>query len=323
MRVHFIAAALFALTTTVEGTEPAPEYSSAIPHILHQSWRTRRAVPRGLMPAVRSWKRIQPQWERRFWSDADNRALCASHFPWLLREYDRLTGIQRADVSRYQYMHVFGGVYADLDVELLRPLRPLLRSQRRHNASVVLGQEPLAHAVLLEGKRRQVCNAVLASVPGHPFWLFVLRRVQQLVRGSGGTDPVASTGPRMLERALSDWQQEPRQAGDVIVVPPDGAASLMPPRVPWAPLHACVRPPAQADGGVWRPGRICAYERCTACACARSMPCPQSSTRRGIRCRPTPSASAARQRHRRARTHWASCGPPCARGYAASVSDPQ
>ena len=63
-------------------------------------------------------------------------------------------------------------------VELLQPLGPLLEAScARHNATILMGQEPLAHSVLLEAKPRQTCNAVLASAAGHPFWLWVLRIV--------------------------------------------------------------------------------------------------------------------------------------------------
>jgi hypothetical protein len=109
-------------------------------------------------------------------------------------------------------------VYADLDVELLRPLRPLLLRARDANSSVLLGQEPLAHAVLLERKPRQVCNAVLASAKGHPFWLAVMRQIAQ---AAGGADPVSSTGPRMLERALHSWSGTHLSAAEVVVMEPD------------------------------------------------------------------------------------------------------
>ena len=174
-----------------------------VPAILHQTWRSRQ-LPRGLRRAVVSWRRLQPHWQHRLHTNQDNLQLITQQFAWLLPTYRRCSRIQQADIARYAYMHAVGGVYADIDVELLQPLRPLLRLQRRrHNASVILGQEPLAHSVLLENKPRQVCNAVLASVPGHPFWLYVLRSIASGARGL--EDPVASTGPRMLERLVVQW----------------------------------------------------------------------------------------------------------------------
>ena len=104
--------------------------------------------------------------------------------------------------------------------------RRLLHSVRLdRNASVILGQEPLAHSVLLEGKARQVCNAVLASAPGHPFWLFVLKRA---ATSTSLGDPVATTGPRMLDTAISAWharygglRKDGGAVGGVVVLEPD------------------------------------------------------------------------------------------------------
>ena len=171
------------------------------PHVIHQTWRSAQ-LPSGLQRLSHTWRKHLPRWKYQLHTDADNLELVQRSYSWLLPAYRRFSPIQRADTARYLYMHAVGGIYADLDVELLQPLRSLLRAQRLHNASVLLGQEPLAHALLLERKPRQVCNAVLASVRGHPFWLEVLRRV---AGGAGGADPVGSTGPRMLEAALEAW----------------------------------------------------------------------------------------------------------------------
>ena len=56
---------------------------------------------------------------------------------------------------------------------------------------------------------RQACNAVLASDAGHPLWLWLLRRIERRMRLGDVTDdddPVGSTGPRMLESALREWE---------------------------------------------------------------------------------------------------------------------
>ena len=200
--------------------------AAAIPHILHQTWRDTQ-IPRGLRQAVSSWRSLQPQWAYRFHSDADNARLISSRFQFLLPAFRSMSGIQRADVARYAYMHAYGGVYADLDMRLLQPLHPLLRRLQQRNASVVLGQEPLAHSVLLEGRPRQVCNAVIASAPGHPFWSFVLRLIAKSATRLSDSDPVGSTGPRMLERAVDLWRAKHggatshRHVGGVLVVEPD------------------------------------------------------------------------------------------------------
>jgi mannosyltransferase OCH1-like enzyme len=181
-----------------------------IPKVLHQSW-PKRQVPRTLAAHMQSWRQLQPEWAFRFWTDSDNEDLVKQHYPWLLKAWQWLSPIQRADMARLLYMDRWGGVYADLDVQLLQPLAPLLAACEANGTGAIIGQEPLAHAVLLESKPRQACNAVLASAPGHPFWLWVARRaVAPLLAQEAGylsDDPVETTGPRMLERAAALWEQ--------------------------------------------------------------------------------------------------------------------
>jgi hypothetical protein len=127
-----------------------PAAADAFPRVLHQTWRTHMVPPR-LAVFMRSWReRSASGWSFRLHTDEDNAALVQSRYSWLHKSYLMMNAIQRADVARLLYMHAFGGVYADLDVELLAPLDALLNQTATLGASAMLGQEPLPHAVLLE-----------------------------------------------------------------------------------------------------------------------------------------------------------------------------
>ena len=92
-----------------------------IPQLLHQTWVS-RAVPRGFHAHIQSWQHLQPTWQYILHTDADNTKLVKGEYRWLQSRYRMLSPIQRADMMRYVYMHRWGGVYADLDVGLLKPL---------------------------------------------------------------------------------------------------------------------------------------------------------------------------------------------------------
>ena len=62
---------------------------------------------------------------------------------------------------RIFYMHRFGGMYADLDVEALRDLSPLLLEST---------QPVLAYLSDTWDLRHNIPNAWMASPAGHPFW---------------------------------------------------------------------------------------------------------------------------------------------------------
>ncbi len=88
-----------------------------IPKIIHQTWKT-KDVPKITIPWIESWKRLNPDWEYRFWTDDDNLKLCHEEFPELLDIYTSYQfDIQRADVARYMILYQHGGLYADIDTE--------------------------------------------------------------------------------------------------------------------------------------------------------------------------------------------------------------
>src|SRR5438094_316457 len=104
-----------------------------------------------------------PDWELRLWTDEDNNDLVRTEFPHMVQWFDALPfGIMRADVARYMYMYVTGGLYLDLDYELIRPFD-------RTTETCVL---PLEHDGPVPGGGR-LGNAVLASEPRGAFFEFV------------------------------------------------------------------------------------------------------------------------------------------------------
>jgi len=171
-------------------------YEHRIPRIIHQMWKTKK-VHRVFSEYIKSWIRLHPFWEYRFWTDKSGEGFIKNVYPWFWDTFQDFSGIQRSDALRYFILHQYGGVYADLDVEAVVPLDLIL------NQTLTLSQEPLAHAVILENRDRQVCNAFMASPPSHPFWPFVHAYMRDhQVRN----DPVGSTGPRMLDSALDAYR---------------------------------------------------------------------------------------------------------------------
>ena len=76
---------------------------------------------------VDSWLLQNPEYEYSFFSDVHAARFVHRHGSRRERDAYRriLTGSQRADLFRVLYLKVAGGVYADLDEELRRPLREL------------------------------------------------------------------------------------------------------------------------------------------------------------------------------------------------------
>ena len=148
-----------------------PTCQPQIPKIIHQTAKDRQALPPLWALSQASWKANHPTWEYRMWSDEQNLNLCKEHFPWFLDTYNSLPkNIMRVDAVRYMYMYAHGGVYSDLDSENLKPLDGLLEG--RAAVLAVMGTDM--------GFKDSIPNAFLASVPGHPFWLHLLRAIKEV-----------------------------------------------------------------------------------------------------------------------------------------------
>jgi hypothetical protein len=172
-----------------------------IPRILHQTWKSHE-LPEPFRSYQAKWRALHPHYEYRLYSDADNDALVRREFPQyyeLYRAFPR--EIYRADLARCLYLLRDGGVYVDLDVEPLKPLDALLE----RSGECLLGAEPEAHARKRRGKRVMACNAVMASVPGHPFWQRMLDEISERAAGPARHDPVAVTGPIALDAAYERY----------------------------------------------------------------------------------------------------------------------
>ena len=117
--------------------------------------------------------------------------------------FDACDPICKADFSRLGFMYVFGGVYADMDFEALRSFDALVDPPESPEGGgvaneLLLAKEPELHARLLEGKASFVCNALLASRPGHPFWRYALEGCAERIRG--GNVGWGAAGPWAIAR---------------------------------------------------------------------------------------------------------------------------
>jgi mannosyltransferase OCH1-like enzyme len=138
-----------------------------IPKIIHCTYKT-TDLPQNLKVWFEKAKALHSDWEFRLWTDEENLNLVKTRFPQMLEAYEGMPyNIMRVDIARYMYMQVYGGVYIDLDYELLKPLDSILSYDLVLPLSRENGTRSYDHGVVIG-------NCVFASIPGHPFWDDVL-----------------------------------------------------------------------------------------------------------------------------------------------------
>jgi len=94
-----------------------------IPKIIHQCWLSDEPIPEHFQAWADKWRQLHPEWEYHLWTHKAARPLLKN----LGHIYDQapLVVIQ-ADLARLELIYQFGGVYADMDIEPIKPIDDLL-----------------------------------------------------------------------------------------------------------------------------------------------------------------------------------------------------
>lgn len=176
-----------------------------VPKIVMQTWKT-ADVPEKWKPGFASVDKhlAKNGWHHVLLTDVDNDAFVREHFPWFHETFSNLPyGIQRADAIRYCYLYVHGGMYMDLDMELLSGKR--LENELRKAAKSV----PTAEVFVVRSSNvhSSFTNSFMASKPKSEVWLRALRSIQQNPNGAWWSvgkhmKVMSSTGPTMLTKVL-------------------------------------------------------------------------------------------------------------------------
>ncbi|KJZ76631.1 hypothetical protein HIM_03967 [Hirsutella minnesotensis 3608] len=196
---------------------PPTVNATTIPRLFHQSWKS-LSLPAKFEKWSNTCRKQHEGWEWVIWTDEDNLALVRKHFPWLETLYHDLPGeIYRADLARYLYMYIYGGVYADLDTDCLRPTEDLQDSY-----DVLFddnGPKPAKDTAIFgrmgidPSFAHSIPNAWMASTPGHPFFLSFLQSLTENVKKlkrKWGKMPEAEhvTGPAALREAIIRYESD-------------------------------------------------------------------------------------------------------------------
>jgi inositol phosphorylceramide mannosyltransferase catalytic subunit len=147
-----------------------------IPPIIHFVWLG-SPLPAPRQEIIDTWRRLHPSWKIKVWTDDEAKA-----FPFRnLKAFEAAKNYgEKADIFRYEILFLYGGVYADTDVECLRPFDILCKSCDFFSglsADHFLG------------------NALMGAAPRHPI---IKRLLDSIKPGPGDNDQkriTSSTGP--------------------------------------------------------------------------------------------------------------------------------
>ena len=95
-----------------------------IPKTIVQTWISEDKLTPVMKAATQTWKDKNPTWDYKFFSDEDCLEFIENNFPKdTVNAYNKIKpGAGKADLFRYCYLLVNGGVYTDIDNVCIKPL---------------------------------------------------------------------------------------------------------------------------------------------------------------------------------------------------------
>lgn len=210
--------------------------TGSVPRVIHQIW-VGPPMPDHLKRWAKRWEEVNPGWEYRLWGEEDLQWLehqdlfddWETHAP-------RNRGQWQANIARLEILARYGGVYADADLEPLRPIDPLMDKLR--TGGFLTWQRQRGHR-----KGPLITNAFMGGVPDHPVISALVDGLRRNVTRVEGMRCTHTTGVRYITKHL--LQRNPRLGRQIDILPSRVAVPYLPDEIPDVDPATYV-PPADA-----------------------------------------------------------------------------
>lgn len=222
-------------STSAEPYHWSPQHSEKFPRRIWQTWKVNPYEFDGRDHTVaQTWPQKNPSYRYEVLTDQNDLYYVESHFgpeglnrPDIVETYRSLTAkIIKADLLRYLIMYVEGGVYADIDVEALRPITRFLPSRfDERDIDMVIGveidQPEFKDHPILGPKSMSFCQWTFMCKPKVPVMLHLVDNIISWIHGVARQQGVSisevqldfdavlsGTGPSAFTRAMLKYMSE-------------------------------------------------------------------------------------------------------------------
>lgn len=191
------------LDSEINNTPTVDESSMLIPKIIHQTYKT-EDIPEQWIESQKKCIDLHPDYKYILWTDKMAHDFMEKEYPWFLPTFDGYEyPIERADAIRYFILYKYGGVYIDLDDGCERRLDPLLKFP----------------AFVRKTSPTGISNDVMGSVPGHPFFLKLMKSLRHYKKDWGVPymTIMGSTGPIFVSVIWKQYKRWTNIAAENVV----------------------------------------------------------------------------------------------------------
>lgn len=205
---HSQSGKLLKLTESLYNNNLTPIYPvCSIPKVVHQIWLG-SPVPKKFEKIMKTWMHWHG-WEYKLWTDAEVAKITLLN-PEIYHKVKNLGA--KSDILRYEVLYQFGGLYVDTDFECFCPS---FFDWAAEHYDFFAGIETLKGSPKLH-----ICNALMASKPGHPLMLGMLQELQTLNESMHLGEIINSTGPGFLSKHFLEYYDScHEETVDIIFTP--------------------------------------------------------------------------------------------------------
>lgn len=163
----------------------APQEAPLIPKIVHLIWVGPKPQPPIMQKCLDSISKFLPAWQCKIWTDADIPSLNLTYQQY----YDEETNYgAKSDILRLELLYRYGGLYLDVDFEILQSLDILHHTYE-------------FYACLQPGDVEELIgNSVIGTIPNHPV---IKHCLENLANNRWNPDILRRTGPVHFEESFA------------------------------------------------------------------------------------------------------------------------
>lgn len=176
----------------------APKSINGVPLVIYQSWHS-HILPKGMKENILTTVEANPEFDYYLYSDADSRRFIQANYgPEVVSAFDSLRpGAYKSDLWRYCILYKRGGVYFDIKMVPLVPLKTILRD----NSTIFVKDLTVSpNGVIM---RECVWNGLMISPPKNEVFKHCINEiVENCKKRLYKKNPLDITGPCLLGRML-------------------------------------------------------------------------------------------------------------------------
>lgn len=195
-----------------------------------QTWKT-KMVPNHYENFVRKIKNMNLNWNYMFFDDEDILEFIQMKMPEYYGTFCGLSGkIQQIDFFRYLAIYYYGGVYLDLDIDLVRGLDDFIGIE--YQCAFPIEVKDAGDHILASQGVSLIGNYAFYAPKGHPFLKKIIDNIvtqripDEVIKAAqeNHTDDSRDvyvyyrTGPMLVSQSYVDYQKEQNDAHGVMLI---------------------------------------------------------------------------------------------------------